>query len=266
MKLSLGLTPRDYTVSGGAVTYDTDAQAYFTANTAITSDADKAAINDFYLGLKTDGIYTKIKAMYLPIWGASSSDKWNLVNALDTDAAYRLVFSTGWTHSSSGITPTNAFSDTFLSPTVMDQNSIHGSAYLRNNVAVTAPAFSSEGTSYANGFYVWPRQSTNQYSVRINDNSSANGASSNSSGLNIITRTASNSKRYRRNNTQVMALTTASTGRNNQSIYIAKSRNVADYYSNQYSFMSFGDGLSDLECNNLYTRVQTLMTYFGINV
>ncbi len=28
---------------GGAVAYDTDAQAYFTANTAITSDADKNA-------------------------------------------------------------------------------------------------------------------------------------------------------------------------------------------------------------------------------
>jgi hypothetical protein len=54
MKLSLGITPRDYSVKNG-VTYDADALAYFNANTAITSAADKNAINTFYLGLKSDG-------------------------------------------------------------------------------------------------------------------------------------------------------------------------------------------------------------------
>ncbi len=97
MKLSLGLTPRDYSVAGGAVAYDTDAQAYFTANTAITSAADKNAINTFYLGLKSDGIYTKIKAMYLPLWSTATNNKWNLVNPLDTNGAFRLTFATGMT-------------------------------------------------------------------------------------------------------------------------------------------------------------------------
>ena len=113
MKLSLGITPRDYSAAGG-VTYDTDALAYFTANTSITSAADKNAINTFYLGLKSDGIYTKMKAMYLPIWGSAASSKWNLIN----NRTFDLSFTTGWTYSSSGITPngTSAYADTFLIP------------------------------------------------------------------------------------------------------------------------------------------------------
>ena len=133
MKLSLGITPRDYSVAGG-VTYDTDAQAYFTANTAITSSADKNAINTFYLGLKTDGIYTKMKAMYLPIWSLASANKWNLVNPLDTNLAFRLNFTTGWTHSSNGIQPLNAYAETFLKPNVsLLQNSAHISFYSQTN-------------------------------------------------------------------------------------------------------------------------------------
>ena len=37
---NLAITTKSYAVAGG-VTYDADALAYFTANTAITSDADK---------------------------------------------------------------------------------------------------------------------------------------------------------------------------------------------------------------------------------
>ena len=58
---------RPFVEGAQAVLFDADALAYITANTAITSTADKNAINTFYSGLKSDGIYTKIKAMYLPI-------------------------------------------------------------------------------------------------------------------------------------------------------------------------------------------------------
>ncbi len=78
MKLSLGLTPRDYSVAGGAVAYDTDAQAYFTANTAITSDADKNAINTYlFVNAKSQGYYSKIKEMILPLWSTATNNKWD---------------------------------------------------------------------------------------------------------------------------------------------------------------------------------------------
>ena len=93
-------------------TYDADAQAYFNVNTAITSAADKNAINTFYLGLKSDNIYTKIYWMILPIWTTALNSKWNLIN----NRTYDMTFSSGWTYASNGITPLNAFADTFLIP------------------------------------------------------------------------------------------------------------------------------------------------------
>ena len=135
---NLAITTKNYAVAGG-VTYDADALAYFTANTAITSDADKNAINTFYSGLKTDGVYSKINAMYLPLWSSATANKWNLINPVDTNGGYRLTFSTGWTHASTGMTPngTSAYADTFLSTSVTGLNTGHLSYYSRTNTTIT---------------------------------------------------------------------------------------------------------------------------------
>jgi len=271
MKLSLGLSTRDYSVAGGAVAYDADAQAYFNANTTITSAADKNAINSFYLGLKSDGIYTKIKAMYLPIWGSATSCKWNLVNPLDTDAAFRLTFSTGWTFSSSGATPngTSAYANTNLIPSViLSLNSTHLSFYSRtNNPASEIADIGSFGSNnnwtlieiYNNLFYNLINQSV----------STSNSSMTNSTGMFIGSRTASNISKSFKNNSIVQSYNTISNQMSNISLTIgAMNRSTTpSYYSNrQYAFASIGDGLTDTEASNFYTRVNTLMTYFGINV
>lgn len=250
---------------------DPDAQAYFTANTAITSSADKTAISDFYSGLKTDGIYTKMKAMYLPIWSSATGNKWNLVNPLDTDAAFRLTFSTGWTHSSGGMTPngTSAYANTFLIPSsVLSLNSTHIASYIRTNLQFSGPIISTENAStYNNGLYIWPWQSQGYYSVRINDDASTFATVTyDIRGLHLATRTGSAVKKYRLNSTQIFSNSVNSSGLNTSSIYIGASRNNANYNGNQQSFISIGTGLTDTEAANFYTRVQTLMTYFGINV
>ena len=40
----------------------------------------------------------------------------------------------------------------------------------------------------------------------------------------------------------------------------------ATYTTKQCAFSSIGDGLTDAESANFYNRVQTLMTYFAINI
>jgi len=62
--------------------------------------------------------------------------KYNLVNPVDSDAAFRLVFNGGWTHSSNGATPngTNGYADTKFNPSLNGQlNSAHLSYYSRTN-------------------------------------------------------------------------------------------------------------------------------------
>jgi hypothetical protein len=263
MKLSLGLSPRDYSVSGG-VTYDTDAQAYFTANTAITSSADKNAINTFYLGLKTDGIYTKINAMYLPLWSSATGNKWNLKNPLDTDAAYRLNFTTGWTHASTGMTPngTSAYANTFLLANTFSTD-VHLSFY--------------SGTQTVGGaFEISCSNGTSSVSVRPAVNAQIGGTTA----LNFTTTTdargfwigtkRSNTDReiYRNGVSQATLATNITTAFPSLNIWLGGLNNnnsLSFPSSKQIRLSSIGTGLTDTDASNLSNRVNTLMTYFGLN-
>ena len=270
MKLSLGLTPRDYSVAGGAVSYDADAQAYFTANTSITSDADKNAINDFYLGLKSDGIYTKIKAMYLPIWGSAASCKWNLVNPVDTNAAYRLTFATGMTFTSGGMVSngTSGYADTYLIPNnEMTLNSTHISFYSRTDNNNTTPVISDQTGTGNTTLNLWPRYGAgNDIYFRVNSSASASaGTNSDSRGFFIANRVSSTGTRNFKNTT-LYAQTQTSGALNTSTMWIARQGTPGAYDNRQCSFASLGLGLTDTEASNFYTRVNTLMTYFGINV
>ena len=266
MKLSLGITPRDYSVAGG-VTYDADALAYFTANTAITSAADKNAINSFYLGLKSDGIYTKIKAMYLPIWGSAATSKWNLVNPLDTNAAFRLTFhGTSWAYSSSGMTPNNAYADTYLVPsTTLTLNSTHLSYYSRTSVN---GSYDIGSQIVGAGLTLGIRDAGFTY-VRVNTTGAgteSNILNADGKGFYQANRTSSTVQSIIKNNT-INNYSVNSVSRPTNNIFIGAINNPIIYYGNkQCAFASIGNGLTDTEATNFYTRVNTLMTYFGINV
>lgn len=262
MKLSLGTYVRDYSVAGSAVAYDTDAQAYFTANTAITSSADKNAINDFYLGLKSDGIYTKIYQMGLYIWSSATANKWNMVNPLDTDAAYRLNFTNGWTHASTGMTPLNAYANTFLLANTFSTEAhlsfysgtqtvggafeiacSNGTSVLSNRPAVNAQlggttAFNYTTTTDARGFWIASKRSNTDREIY------RNGVSQNTLATNITTA-------FPTLNIWLGGLN------NNNSLSFPSSK--------QIRFSSIGLGLTDTDASNLSSRVNTLMTYFGIN-
>jgi len=80
---------------------DTDAQAFLTA-AGITDGTQINAVDTLVTDLKTAGVWTKMKAIYPFVGGSATSHKFNLKDPRDLDAAYRLTFVGGWTHSSSG--------------------------------------------------------------------------------------------------------------------------------------------------------------------
>ncbi len=82
---------------------DADAQAFITA-AGITNPTQQSAINTLVVDLKGYNIWTKMKALYPFVGGTAATHKWNLKDPRDLDAAFRLVFYGGWTHSSTGIT------------------------------------------------------------------------------------------------------------------------------------------------------------------
>lgn len=270
MKLSLGITPRDYSVSGG-VTYDADALAYFTANTSITSAADKNAVNTFYINAKNDGYYSKLKQVILPIWSTANNNKWNLINPLDTNAAYRLVFSTGWTHASTGMTPngTSAYAQTFLSTSSLGLTNVHLSYYSRTNSTGTyseVGALKNSPNSYTD---ISVKHSTLGAYIRINGGLVPTYISvADSTGFYIGNRTGTNVINLFKNGTKIQNLTTASSATTTVEMTIGGLNNngtIINYSNRECCFESIGLGLTDIESQNYSNNVNTLMTYFGIN-
>lgn len=258
-----------------SITYDADAQAYFTANTAITSSADKNAINTFYLGLKTDGIYTKIKAMYLPIWGSAASCKWNLVNPLDTNAANRLNFSTGFTYSSQGVTGNglSAYADCFInSQTGLTNNANFLAVYSRTTTV---------NTECEIGTYDASTPTFLQLRIAANFVSGTNATACNfttttdAKGMWIGVKRANNDRQiYRNGVSQATNLgnDTASYPNCNLLLWARNAINYSPlgpqvYSSKQLCFIAIGNNssLTNTEALNFSNRVNTLMTYFGIN-
>lgn len=256
-------------VWSSAPAYDVDAQAYFTANTAITSAADKDEINAFFVGLKADGIYTKMRAMYLLIWSSAASNKWNIKNPVDTDAAFRMAFSGGWTHASNGITGngTNSFGNTFFNGATQslsrDSFNIGFYSNTNNNSGIDC------GADVGAYFYFCSRSVVIGNISRFFTATPLDSLDPDTLGYYLATQQNSTSKKIFKNNVTLATSTAiASNGFANLNIFLgALNRSGASFITaKRYTFFHIGDGLTDIDATNLYNRVQTLMTHFGINV
>ena len=253
--------------------FDPDAQAFITA-AGITDNTQKTAINTLVLSLKSNNIWTKMKAIYPFVGGTATTHKFNLKNPADTNAAFRLVFTGGWTHSSNGATPNgvNGYADTFLVPnTVLTQNSTHISYYSRtnsNNTEIEIGA--SNGPNATDNKIVLEIRTANVTYYNINSTTTyISHADTDSRAFYIGNRTASNVVNGWRNSSKLATGTTASTTPSTASIYLGafnRTSSIVLYSVKQCAFSSIGDGLTDTDAGNLYTAVQAFNTTLGRQV
>jgi hypothetical protein len=262
---------------------DPDAQAFITA-AAITNPTQQAAINTLVVDLKGYGIWTKSKALYPFVGGTASQHKFNLKDPRDLDAAFRLVFSGGWTHSNTGATPngTNAYADTKLNPSsILTNGNNHISYYSRTNQAASNTA--EMGVLSNNGFSgpaLGARRTSDLFQYHNGNTTTlvvTTSSNTDSTGHfigNILSST--NRKTYKNgtlsgtntnNVSNVVSNTLFGTG-----IYLG-ARNISDVYqgvfgysTKQCAFASIGDGLNDTEAANFYTAVQAFQTTLGRQV
>lgn len=195
----------------------------------------------------------------------SSQFKYNLVNPVDSDAAFRLVFNGGWTMSNQGATPngTNGYADTKYNPNVNGQlNSAHLSYYSRTNVSLNQVEMGTYGLA-ANGHYLLYNFSGTTY-ASINDIEAASNTITNTTGFLLGQRVDSSTLKYFLRGSLLQTITRASTTRPNTNIVIGAynlSNNVPNLFSTkQCAFSSIGDGLSDSEATAFYNAVQTFQT------
>lgn len=115
---------------------DADAQAFVT-NAGIVDQVEADAVNNLVIGLKADGLWSKMKALYPFVGGTASSHKFNLKDPRHLDAAFRLVFNGGWTHSATGAKPngTNAFAESYFTPNTEMGTNQQIAYYIGDNIA-----------------------------------------------------------------------------------------------------------------------------------
>jgi hypothetical protein len=248
---------------------DADATAFITA-TGITDATQKSAINTLVDDLKSYGIWSKTKAIYPMIGGTATTHKFNLKDARDVDAAFRLTFNGGWTHSSNGATPngTTGYANTYLNPVAQSLTSADGhlSYYARTAATTADPAEIANFTNFSTAFVLQSKGELTQnrfffgYPLRAFKIVSAAatgfmlGSSSGNSRRDIYNNGTSVG-----NNTSV---DTATLG--NYNLYIGCGNiggtSTASFSDAQCSFASIGNELTSTEVANYYTAVQAFQT------
>lgn len=259
--------------TGGATAFDPDAQAFITA-AGITDATQKTAINDLVVGLKADSLWTTMQACYPIVGGSASSHKYNLVNPADTDGAYRLTFTGGWTHNASGATPngTTGYADTHLAGSAQTVNSVHYSFYSGTaTVDVGATRFDLGALTSSLGPQLICATSILGGTQMLSDNTvvRANGTVADGTGFFICSRTDNTTLTAYQNGTSV------GTNAGNELVpitdvtdtYYIGARNLNgspnNYSLRQIEFASFGTGLSSTDVANLNTLVQAFQTTLG---
>jgi hypothetical protein len=249
---------------------DPDCAAFLTA-TGITNPTISGAVCTLVTSMKANGTWAKMSAIYPMVGGTATTHKFNLKNPADTNAAFRLNFVGGWTHSANGALPngTNAYANTFLNPSLnLSLNSNSFGIYSRTN-----------NTSGTQVYGVWENANT---SFLQNNLTAANFVSG---GLgNVFSYTANPSTSLligsRTTNTLFKAFRAGILlGSNTNSIVafpngvfyfgarFSISLTLPEFYTvHQLAFAFIGSGLSDAEAATLYTNVQTFQTTLGRQV
>lgn len=243
----------------------------FISVVGITDSTQQSAINKLCEDLVNTGLMDKMIAIYPFVGGSADTHKWNLKDPRDANAAFRLTFVGGATHSSTGVqfSAANGYANTFISTSAgyFPQTNSHLSAYIRSNISIGVLAeISADNNSVFN-------------QLAVGRNFFSGNSTLNTGGVNFITvsttqgywigsKTNTSTRFGFRNGVLNSVVTTtldASTFPNVNFFIGARSNNnsPSGYGGREFAFATIGTGLSQEECATLYTIVQTFQTTLG---
>ena len=251
--------------SSGASVLD-DAQAFIVAAN-ITDNTQKNAITTLVSDLKGYNIWDKMKAFYPFVGGSSSSHKYNLKDPRDLDAAYRLTFNGGVTHSSDGLIlgGINGYANTWLNDNVFSPYDLHISMYSKTNESAEKWDFGARNTSNNTGtFFGLKGYQTSFTSLMQGLTESALINNTNTTGFYITNRKTTDEIVLNKNGSEIYRAAKTLIGSSNYPYFIG-TFNEGGTPLNQYSAktlasISIGNGLTITESSNLYTAVNAFNT------
>lgn len=252
----------------GGPPLDANAEAFINA-AGITDRTQAAAINILVTDLKTNNLWTKFNAIYPFVGGTATTHKFNLINSADSDAAFRLNFVGGWTHSANGAQPngTNGYANTFInSQTTLTNTSTHFSIYSRTlsvNVEVEIGCY--DGVSIFTQLRAAGNAVLGSVSNILNFTTTTDAR-----GFWLATKRANNDREAYLNGATQSTITnndTSSFPNFNLFIGARNDNGVPVVFSNkQLAFSTIGSGLTDAEVSTLYSIVQLFQTTLGRQV
>jgi hypothetical protein len=205
---------------------------------------------------------------YIPMLGSqqayiASQFKYNLKDPRDLDAAFRLVFNGGWTHSSNGAqgNGVNTYANTFFKNQSWNDLNSTSIFYYGNAGASTTvwDAGNAPGTPFAR---ITSSTSPN-LTFQFNSTTPTTLSVASKSGFFGMNRISSSQVNAFYNNTKLGTANVnivAGTNTNNYVIGSPFSNGAALNSDRLFKFSLFADSLTDTEASNLYTRVQTYQT------
>lgn len=252
---------------------DSDANAYLSAvvnagGTGITPTVSAATTNMF-ISLKNAGLYNKLYTLYPALGGIAGSCKFNALNPVDTNAAFRLTFAGGGTFSqASGYigNQVNAQATTYFNPntqgvpytsfTMFDYVTVDGNHGYDMGAAATSifVGMASKLTGHFDGEVIF-----NNFGFQLS-------ATTTALGTHIVSRNGSTSSlSVVKNGGNVISIpqNTTSTSMPNTNILINAYGGVGLYSDKGLSTFGFAQGLDNTELANLRNIITTFNNTIG---
>lgn len=251
-----------------AAAVDPDCAAFLTA-TGITNPTISGAVCTLVTSLKSANLWTKLKAIYPFVGGTATTHMYNLRSPLNTNAAFRLSFVGGWTHSANGALPngTNAYADTFYN--LQTQSTINNAAfgaYLRTNSITGLQVYGSFGIPLLRAF-----NNLSNGNIQIAGSGQIFYTASPSTGFFFSRRESNVLNQSYRNGISLGTTNSLTNSLPNNNFYFGATNNdgTPDYYTtHQIAFGVLGGGstITNSDASTLYTIIQTFQTTLGRQV
>lgn len=254
-------------IAGQISQCDADAQRYIDSS-GITNATEKTAICNCVKQLKDSSVWNKLDAVYPYLGNTSASCKWNLKNPVNSNTAFRLTFSGGWTFSSTGALPNgvNGYANTYW-------NSISNAGTANASVGIYLRTNTADGAKIDMGFLrssptavtgITTRFGSEYYGA-INTNGAGTITNTNTTGFYAVSTIVLDNIIMHKNGTNTpKAITSTSSGNLNVFIGARNSDGSPQLYSDREHIIDFlGDGLTSAELIKLYNIFTTFKTAVG---
>jgi hypothetical protein len=242
--------------------YDVDAQRFIDSS-GITDSTQMFAINNFVMELKESSLWTKFMAVYPMVGGTAASTKWNLKDPRNLNTSYRLTFYGAPVYANTGVLfPTTAdYANTHLADSAIGGHMNASVSYYSR----TQNGISGYDMGCTDGAVPY-----NELSIYSNpaDNSewfgfSQNILSANTTGLFMLSSSATNVTRYRNGVVVSSKGSAANNSYTNLTILIGKSRMTLHPGQKECALATIGNGLTDAQALTFYNIVENFEAALG---